>query len=147
MRLVLAATLAVAVAFAAAPASADAKRWVGKTAQGKRVVVRTGSDGVVNRVRVWWRAHCPSIDEKLRGATSFVPPLDLATATSFLDEGDYRVNVRGPGRIVYFAHVRGNLSQAGPWRGVFKIRAEFRRGSRTLGICRLRGVRFNARPV
>jgi hypothetical protein len=147
MRLLIAATLVLAVVLAAAPASADAKRWVGETAQGKRVVIRTGADGVVNRVRVHWRAHCNQTGRKIRGGTTFLPPFDSATTRSFLDEGDYRVDVRGPGRIVNFVHVRGNLAANGPWRGVFRIRSEFRRGARTLGTCRLRGVRFTARAV
>jgi len=143
MRLVIAAALVLAVTFAS-PAAADAKRWTGKTAQGKRVVVRTGSDGVVNLVRIWWRARCDS-GQRLRGATAFRPPFDQTSTRAFLDEGTYEVPVDGPGRVFDTAHVRGSLAANGPWRGVFRIRSEFRRGDRLIGTCRLRGVRWTAR--
>jgi hypothetical protein len=146
MRPVLVAALLLAALFAS-PAAADAKVWKGKTRQGLPVTIRTGPDGVVNRVRVRWRAFCNQTGRRIRGGTLFLPPLDSATTRSFLDEGDYRINVRGPGRIVNFVHVRGTLQANGPWRGVFRIRSEFRRGSRTIGTCRLRGVRFTARAV
>jgi hypothetical protein len=52
-------TLALAVlcgVVLTAPATADAKTWRGKTAQHRAVMVRTGGDDLVKRVRISWRS-------------------------------------------------------------------------------------------
>jgi hypothetical protein len=131
---------------ASASNSADAagKLWRGRTRQGKRVSVRTGDDGLVLRVRIRWRSRCGN-GRKLNGATGFVRPFDSVGERSFLDEGSYRVSVKGPGTSIDTVHIRGSLTRNGPWRGVFRVRTEFRRDGRVVGRCRLRGVRWTAR--
>jgi hypothetical protein len=124
--------------------AAAGKLWRGKTRQGKRVSIRTGADGLVQRVRIRWRSRC-SDGTKLTGATGFRRPFDAADSRSFLDEGSYRVGVKGPGTSIDTGHIRGTLTRNGPWRGVFRIRTESRRDGRVVARCRLRGVRWTAR--
>ena len=85
--------LAVCAMAAALPATASAATWKGKTRQGKGVVVRTGDDATVNRVRIGWKAHCA--DGTYTSRTLFLPPLDSATSTTFADAGSYRGHPAG----------------------------------------------------
>ena len=74
------------IALLAIPAAADAATWRGKTRQGERVSVRTGADGVVNRVRIGFRAGCDDGKGFERGVV-WLPPFDAPGATAFQDEG------------------------------------------------------------
>ena len=95
----------------AAPAAAGAKTWRGKTAQDRAVMVRTGGDDLVNRVRISWRAQCRK--GNYTSTTMFVPPFDAASTTAFEDEGTYRVRIPGGYRARHTAFVSASLDANG----------------------------------
>jgi hypothetical protein len=140
-------TFAPAVACAAllaVPAVAEAKTWRGKTEQGRAVSVRTGTDDLVNQVRVAWRAPCRKGHYVSR--TLFVPPLDVSEPDRFEDAGTYRSRLKGGYRARHTVYVRGRLGAEDRWRGVFRVRTRVRRDGRVIDRCRLDGVRWEASP-
>src|SRR5829696_4275347 len=96
---------AVCALAAALPATASAATWKGKTRQGREVVVRTGDDGTVNRVRIGWKARCAKGSYKSR--TLFMPPLDSATSSTFAEAGSYRARPEGY-RARIWVRIAGN---------------------------------------
>ena len=126
----------------AAPASADARTWRGKTEQGRAVSVRTGTDALVNRVRVSWRAPCRRGHYVSR--TLFRPPLDVSEVDVFEDAGTYRTRLPDGYRARHAVFVRGTLGADGRWTGVFRVRTRVSRHGQPVDRCRLRRVRWSA---
>jgi hypothetical protein len=138
-------TLASAVACAAvlaAPATADATTWRGKTEQGRAASVRTGADDLVNQVRVAWRAPCRKGHYVSR--TLFVPPLDVSQPDRFEHAGSYRSRLKDGLRARHTVYVRGRLGADDRWHGVFRVRTRVRRDGRVIDRCRLDRVRWSA---
>jgi hypothetical protein len=135
--------LALCAAAAVFPAAASAKTWKGKTGQKRAVVVRTGDDGVVNRVQIGWRARCANGNYK--SSTVFRQPLDSATTTAFADAGDYRGHPKGYTARIW-VRVAGTLDD-GSWRGTFRVRVRVKKNGKVIDTCRLKGLRWRASPV
>jgi hypothetical protein len=141
-------TLVVCVVLAAllaVPAVASAARWKGKTDQGRVVTVRTGADGVVNRVFVRWKARCREVTRT--GRTVFRVPLDQAGTTAFADAGTSRSSLGGGVRSRDTVSVRGSLGGDGRWRGTFRFRSVLRKDGRVVDRCRVREIGWRARPA
>jgi hypothetical protein len=144
-RLLAAAACAASMALVAVPAQADAKLWNGKTTQGRVASVRTGADGIVNRVKIRWKARCDGSTRT--GKTVFVPPLDSAGAQAFADAGTSRFNLGGGLRSRDTVSVRGTLGDNDRWRGTFGLRSVLRRDGDVVDRCRVGPIRWRARPV
>ncbi|MGH2945374.1 MAG: hypothetical protein ACRDPC_03780 [Solirubrobacteraceae bacterium] len=144
-KLVAGAVVTVSAALLTAPAQADAAYWKGKTAQGRIVTVRTGDDGLVTRVRVFWRSRCRN--STLRGGTAFVRPIDRLEPRAFEDGGTSRARVEGGIRSRDNAFVRGNMGRRDRWRGTFHMRSVLRRDGRVVDRCRVKRIRWSARRV
>jgi len=138
--LVLVATWAVVCV---APSWALADTWKGTTRQGRGVVVHTGSDGVVARVRIGWRAHCG--DGTYTSRTLFRAPLDEATTSSFADAGRYRGHPPGYQSKIW-VRIGGRLVD-GSWRGTFRVRVRVTHEGERVDTCRLKKLRWRARPA
>lgn len=140
-------TLALTVVVAAvlvAPTAADARTWRGKTTQGRAVTVATGADGLVERVRVSWRAPCRK--GRYVSRTLFLPPFDVSEQARFEDAGSYRSRVEGGYRARHRVLVRGRRD-GDRWRGTFRVRTRVLREGRLVDRCGLRRVRWTAEPV
>jgi hypothetical protein len=129
----------------ALPAVAEARSWRGETAQGRTVTVRTGSDDLVARVWIGWRAPCEK--GHYRSRTVFVRPFDVATATRFEDRGTYRVRVGGGYRARHTVFVHAELGERDRWRGTFRVKTIVTRAGHWVDTCRLKRLRWSARPV
>ena len=129
----------------AAPAAADARTWRGKTNQGRTVSVRTGTDDLVNQVRVSWRAPCKKGHYVSR--TLFQPPLDVSKADLFEHAGTYRKRLPDGYRARHTVFVRGTLGADERWKGTFRVRTRVLRKGRLVDSCRLRHVRWSAGAV
>jgi hypothetical protein len=141
-------TLALAVicgVVLTAPAAAGAKTWRGKTAQDRAVMVRTGGDNKVKRVRISWRAQCRK--GHYTSTTLFVPPFDASSTTAFEDEGTYRVRIKGGYRARHTAFVSASLDAKGVWRGTFHVRTRVTRNGKFVDSCRRKPVRWWAKEV
>jgi hypothetical protein len=141
--------LALAVgcaALLAAPAAADAKTWRGKTKQGRMVSVRTGTDDLVNRVRVGWRAPCKK-ELYYVSRTLFPPPFDVSDTDRFEDAGTYATDTQDGYHARHTVFVRGRLGADGRWRGVFRVTVRVRRDGRVVDTCALKRVRWSAREA
>jgi hypothetical protein len=144
-RRLAAAACAAASALVALPAHAEATLWKGETSQGRLASVRTGTDGIVNRVRIRWKARCQGSTRT--GQTVFAPPLDNAAAREFTDAGTSRFNLGGGVRSRDTVSVRGTLGDDGRWRGRFRLRSVLRRNGEVVDRCRVGPIRWRARPV
>ena len=134
------------IALLAIPAAADAATWRGKTRQGERVSVRTGADGVVNRVRIGFRAGCDDGKGFERGVV-WLPPFDAPGATAFQDEGVIKWTFtksreRARGRT----SIDGGLRTSGRWTGNFRLRVKIRKHGRVIATCRTGRVGWRASP-
>jgi hypothetical protein len=139
------ALLAVCAVAAALPATASAATWKGKTRQGKGVVVRTGDDGTVNRIRIGWKARCA--DGTYKSRTLFLPPLDSATSTTFADAGSYRGHPAGYQARIW-VRVTGDLDAGEQtWSGSFRVKVRVSKRGEHVDTCRLKRVRWKASPV
>ena len=137
--------IAVCTLAAALPASASAATWKGKTRQGRGVVVRTGDDGTVNRVRIGWKARCA--DGSYTSRTLFLPPLDSATSSAFADAGSYRGHPEGYQARIW-VRIAGNLDAGEQtWSGTFRVRVRVFKGGERVDTCRLRRLRWSAAPA
>ena len=138
-------TLALAVVSAlvlAAPVTADAKTWRGKTNQGREVTVRTGADDLVDQVRVSWRAPCKKGHYVSR--TLFEPPLDVSETDVFEHSGTYRKRLPDGYRARNTVFVRGTLDADDTWHGTFRVRTRVTRDGEVVDRCRLKRVRWEA---
>ena len=121
-----------------------AKTWRGKTAQDRAVMVRTGGDDLVKRVRISWRAPCQK--GNYMSTTLFVPPFDVSAPAAFEDEGAYRVSVSGGYRARHTAFVSASLGRRRRLaRHVPACRTRVTRKGRFVDSCRLKGVRWSAK--
>jgi hypothetical protein len=141
MRVVLALAALCAVT-ATLPAAAEAATWKGKTKQGRKVVVRTGTDGLVTRMRIGWKAKCDAGTYTSR--TIFLPPLDTSTSSEFTDAGSYTARPEG-----YVATIRVSVkgtwvAATDRWRGTFGVRVRVAKTGKLVDTCRLRKLRWSA---
>jgi hypothetical protein len=136
---------AVCAAVVVAPAAADARTWRGQTKQGRAVSVRTGTDELVNRVRVSWRAPCRK--GHYVSTTLFVPPFDVSETTVFEHAASYRGRAQGKYRARHRVFVRGTLGAGDRWTGTFRVRTRVMREGRLVDRCRLERVTWTAEPV
>jgi hypothetical protein len=138
--------VAVSLLAAALPAAANAATWKGKTRQGRGVVVHTGDDGNVSRVRIGWKARCEN--GSYSSQTLFRAPLDSTTATSFADEGSYRGHPSGY-RARIWVRISGSLDPGtSEWRGTFRVRVRVTdKDGERVDTCRLSGLRWSAAPA
>jgi hypothetical protein len=144
MRVVVAVAAVCALAVVV-PASASAATWAGKTKQGRKVVLRTGDDGHVNRVRIGWKANCGSGTYKSR--TIFEPPFDTSTLTEVADVGNYTAHPAG-----YVSKIRVTLKGSwapatNRWRGTLWVRVRVRQSGRLIDTCRLKKLKWSAGPA
>ena len=129
-----------------APA-ADAAVWKGKTRQGRTATVVTGADGVVNRVKIKYRARCDD-GKGFRSGIVFAPPLDFATTTEVRDGGPIRWTFGGSGeRARGRTSVTGGLRSSGRWTGNFRLRVKIFKDGRQIATCRTGRVGWKASPV
>jgi hypothetical protein len=140
-----AALCATAVALLLVPTVADAARWRGKTRQGRLALVVTGSDGLVNKVRIRYRARCGD-GKQLTSGVIFLPPFDTSTTTAFQDGGTFRFRLPGRERARATTSVDGGLRSSGRWTGDFRIRVRITRSGRFVTNCRTGPIGWKASP-
>ena len=143
MRVVVA--VAALLAAAMLPSAAAAATWTGKTKQGRKVVVRTGDDGHVKRVRIGWKAGCGSGTYTSR--TIFEPPFDTSTLAEVADVGSYTAHPAG-----YVSKIRVTLKGSwvpatNRWRGTLWVRVRVRQSGRLVDTCRLKKLKWAAVPA
>jgi hypothetical protein len=144
MRLI-AGICAAAVALLLVPSVATADRWRGKTRQGRLAVVGTGSDGLVNLVRIRYRARCTD-GKALTSGVKFLPPLDASTPTGFVDGGEFRFRLPDGERARARTRVDGGLRTSGRWTGNFRVRVRVTRNGRFVANCRTGRIGWKASP-
>ena len=127
------------------PAVAEARTWRGETEQDRPVMVRTGDDGTVKKVRLAWKARCRN--GNYTSSTFFKVPFDLSTASEFRDAGTYRSRrLKGGYRARHTVAVRGTLGADDRWTGTFRVRTRVMRRGRLVDRCRRAGVSWSAAP-
>jgi hypothetical protein len=120
--------------------------WTGKTKQGRGVMVHTGDDGHVDRVKVGWRARCAN-GGKYSSRTIFGAPLDSSSATAFADAGDYRAHPAGYTARIHTT-VKGTWSATNDrWHGVFTVRVRVVQDGEVVDTCRVKKLRWSAGPA
>ena len=148
----IATPLLALAALLAADATAEAKVFRGKTAQGKAASVVIGSDGRLRTARINWRGNCRR-EGRFATRTAFLRPHEVSTVDHFRDAGTYRVRQRGGYRLRINARISGTrrVDPGRPaterWSGRFRARVLVTRRGRYVDTCRLRGVRWSARAA
>ena len=124
---------------------ASAATFAGQTSQDRKITVRTGPDGLVNDVRVRFRAPC--YNGSFTRRVDFIPPLKLSETRRFRDGGVLRVE-EDPFTYRITVHIRGRrLDGPARWRGRFRVEVLVKRGGEYVDTCRKRGVRWRARRL
>jgi hypothetical protein len=141
-----AAICATAVALLLVPTAADAAKWRGETRQGRLAVVVTGSDGLVTKVRIRYRAACGD-DKTLSSGVVFAAPFDTSSSTSFEDVGTFSFDLPNGERARARTRVDGGLRESGRWTGNFRVRLRITRNGRFVTNCRSGRVGWKASPV
>jgi hypothetical protein len=136
---------ASAVTLLLVPTVADAARWQGKTRQGRLAVVTTGADGLVNKVRIRYRARCGD-RKQLTSGVIFLPPFDTSTTAGFKDGGTFRFRLPNRERARATTSVDGGLRRSGRWTGNFRIRVRITRNGRFVTNCRSGRIGWKASP-
>ena len=133
------------------PAAAEAKVFRGETAQGRAASVVVGTDSLVRRVRVGWRARCH--EGRFVDRTDFTRPFDSSTTNAVADQGVYRIRQRGGWRARVTVRLRGRriFDAAHPrretWRGTLRAEVLVSRRGNYVDTCTLRRLRWRARLV
>jgi hypothetical protein len=107
--------------------------------------VRTGSDDLVNRVRIAWRARCEK--GRYTSTTLFVAPFDSSSKTAFEHAGTSHARIPGGYRARHTASVSATLAANGVWHGTFEVRTRVSRNGKFVDRCRLKRVDWTASPV
>jgi hypothetical protein len=139
------AVCAAVVGLLLVPSVAEAERWRGKTRQGRLALVVTGSDGLVSKVRIRYRANC-SDRKQLTSGVIFLPPLDASTTTAFADAGVFRFRLPDGERARARVSLDGGLRRSGRWTGNFRIRVRVTRNGRFVATCRTGRIGWKASP-
>jgi hypothetical protein len=126
--------------------AADAATWRGKTEQGRSVVVVTGADGLVSKVRIRYRARCTD-DKGYKAGVAFLPPLDESTPTAFADGGVIKWRIKGGERAKGRTAIQGGLRSSGRWTGRFRIRVRITKNGRYVATCRSGLIGWRASPA
>ncbi len=137
------ASVLVAMLVLAAPARADV--WRGTTSQGRPASVMTGGDGVVNRVRLSWRAPCGE-GRRYASASVLAPPFAAAGATALEDTGTYRVVDRAGFHARITLTVSARRSDA-DWTGTLAVAVLVARHGKVVDQCQARRLTFSATPA
>jgi hypothetical protein len=140
-----AALCAAAVALLLIPTVADAARWRGKTRQGRLAVVVTGADGLVNKVRIRYRARCGD-GKELTSGVIFQAPLRTSTPQAFTDGGPFDFELPDGEMARARSSVDGGLRRSGRWTGNFRIRVRITRNGRFVTNCRSGRIGWRASP-
>jgi hypothetical protein len=127
------------------PTLAGADRWRGKTRQDRLAVVGTGTDGLVNVVRIRYRARC-SDRKALTSGVKFLPPFDASSPTEFVDRGEFTFRLPDGEHARARTRVDGGLRRSGRWTGNFRIRVRVTRNGRFVATCRTGRVGWKASP-
>ncbi len=129
----------------------ERRTYRGETSQDRTVTVTTGSDGLVDRVRIDWVATCRRERFRYRTRTVDTPPFDAVSPTRVRDEYVYVERSRGGVRARVAATLSARRSGSGArrrWSGTFSARVVVRRDGRRVDACRTtRPVRWNAALV
>jgi hypothetical protein len=128
------------------PAAAEATTYRGKTSQGRAASIRTGADGIVNRVRISWRAPCGQ-NRRFVEATVFRPPFNSATGDALQDGGTYRIRASGIVGRITIAVTAARDAAANTWTGTLAVDVQVKRRGRVIDRCRLKRLTWSASPV
>ena len=143
----IAALIAAVTAVLLVPEVAQAAKWKGETRQGRLVEVTTGSDGLVTRARIRYRARCGD-GKTLSSGVIFLAPLQAATATGFRDGGVFRFKLGGGERAKATTRIEGGLRRSGRWTGDFRVTVRVtRKSGRFVTNCRSGRIGWKASPV
>ena len=125
-------------------AFAGGVRYSGQSSQGKKVVLRTDSTGVLKRFAIAARANCTGGDPHVKAIQSFVRPFDVANRQRFNDYGRYRK--RFDGHVVgrFTTGVAGRRDSATRFHGTFRFKAAYFQRGEKFATCRLAKVRWTA---
>lgn len=134
-----------AVAALLVPTVADAARWRGETSQGRLALVVTGTDGLVGKVRIRYRARC-SDGKELNSGVKFLPPFDNSSTTAFADGGTFSFELPDGERARAQTRVEGGLRRSGRWTGSFRVRARITKNGRFVATCRTGRIGWRASP-
>jgi hypothetical protein len=126
---------------------AEAARFTGRTAQDRRVVVRTDSDNVPIQFGVRWRAECEDRSNIVH-ATTFRQPFKESSASRVRDGGPYTTHVRDDRGRRYELRVRTRMRAHRvtdrKWRGRFRMTMKVYRNDRFVTDCGTGRVRWSA---
>jgi hypothetical protein len=129
----------------------EPRRYRGETQQNRPAALRTGTDGLVRRVRIAWVAtRCRRERFRYASETVDTPPFDAVSATRLRDSYDYVERSRGGIRATVTATVvarRTGRGAAERWSGTFRAEVVVRRDGRRIDACRTRALRWNAALV
>ena len=142
----LAVSLVVAVCVLAAPATASAVSYSGKTSQGYKMRMRTAANGAVDPVVIKWRADCRRPGYRIVSITNWrnrpANPIER-NGNTFGDSG--RRTVREGSVVLIFDEVlTGRFRANGRVTGTHKASVRVQRRGRTIDRCGVR-VRWSAR--
>ncbi|HEX8083742.1 MAG TPA: hypothetical protein VF529_05585 [Solirubrobacteraceae bacterium] len=144
------ASVAVLVALAAAAPAEAAKVFEGTTGQSRRITLRVGDDGRIQRIVVRWTAPCARRGTVLSDTTFIRPARRLTTPQAFRSSGGYRYRARGGWQMRVRMRMRGTLEEGSDgsqvWSGTFRVSVAVRRRGRPYGHCRLPATLWSAVP-
>jgi hypothetical protein len=132
------------VAGMAPPSARAAVNYFGETAQDRDIKVRVGDDGLIDRVKLEWRAGCRRPNRYVQDSTKFLRPMDESTPTHFADTGSYRVRQPGGIRVRIEVAISGDLVAPDRWVGNFEARIAVRRHGHPHDRCSQRGMPWSA---
>ena len=126
---------------------AEAAKFTGRTAQDRKVVVRTDSDNVPIQFAMRWRAECEDRSNIVH-ATTFLQPFIESSETRVRDGGPYTTHVRDDAGKRYEVRVRTRMRAHRvtdrKWRGRFRMTMKVYRNDRFLTDCGTGRVRWTA---
>ena len=138
--------VSIAVLVVAAPV-AEAARFTGRTAQDRKVVVRTDDNNIPQQFAMVWKARCEDRSTIVH-ATTFRQPFRESSQTRVRDGGPYTTHVRDERGRRYELRVRTRMRahrvSDRKWRGRFRLTMKVYRNDRLVTDCGTGRVRWSA---
>jgi hypothetical protein len=126
---------------------AEAAKFTGRTAQDRKVVVRTDESNVPQQFAMVWRARCED-RSRIVHQTSFLQPFRKSSARRVRDGGPYTTHVRDATGRRYELRVRTRMHAHRvtdrKWRGRFRLTMKVYRNDRLVTDCKTGRVRWTA---
>ncbi len=139
---------AAAVALAAPADALAAKKFKGKTEQGRTIALTIGDDGRLETANInWLTRDCKQANSRFQNFTRYRRPFDSSTKNAFSDVGSYTVTEGQIKATVKLTFKGRRTASPERWDGTLSGKVLVRRNGKQIDSCNLKSLTWRAELV